>query len=678
MSSSITLDLADRLPSLASFDHDSFVQNRSTSSSAVCPLVGELVCTNLEQDFVDFDKRKFLDESGAQIWAAIQDGRAINDPERHLSRCRVLVYADLKRYNFLYWFAYPALSYPASVKRIGNQRKVTEEFDMENLQVLQSEYDTARAHDKFQNAFFIVRYCTSRDENVKSLSVHPLSQYETVSKLRSDEASVVVYFAYSDPSANQEYPGWPLRNYLCLIASALKLDQVNILRIRKNQVSGCRPDLTQGLILTIRFDRQNISELPKVTGWERNESQLMGPKRVNLSGLLDPRMLAKDAVNLNLRLMKWRLLPRLDLDKIAESKCLILGCGTLGCHIARGLLAWGVKDISLVDNAKISYSNPVRQSLYNFEDCVSGGQHAYKAEYAASSLKRIHPTVNVTPYVLSIPMPGHHIDEKELAQTRKDVQLIERLIDENDAIFLLMDTRESRWLPTIVALAKHKLVINAAIGFDTFLLQRYGTRGASQSIGADCKYMQPPKIDANLKSEILSSDELGCYYCSDIVAPGDSTLDRTLDQQCTVSRPGVSMLVSALAVELFASVVSSRYGQYTPAPVVISDDFSSADDENDMCGCELGVIPHTIRGNLNRYHIYKPTCSAFNKCSACSHSVIEAYKEHKFEFLRRVFDDPCHLEDIAGLKELQNVSDDVLTFESDDDCEPIRGFEACD
>ncbi len=48
--------------------------------------------------------------------------------------------------------------------------------------------------------------------------------------------------------------------------------------------------------------------------------------------------LADQSVDLNLKLIRWRIAPNLDLDKIKRTKCLLLGSGTLGSYIARNLL----------------------------------------------------------------------------------------------------------------------------------------------------------------------------------------------------------------------------------------------------------------------------------------------------------------------------------------------------
>lgn len=72
---------------------------------------------------------------------------------------------------------------------------------------------------------------------------------------------------------------------------------------------------------------------------------------------MDPKHIAESSVHLNLKLMKWRLVPDMDLDLIAGTKCLLLGSGTLGCNVARCLLGWGVKNISFVDNGKVSIRN---------------------------------------------------------------------------------------------------------------------------------------------------------------------------------------------------------------------------------------------------------------------------------------------------------------------------------
>lgn len=150
-------------------------------------------------------------------------------------------------------------------------------------------------------------------------------------------------------------------------------------------------------------------------------------------------------------------------------------------------------------------------------------------------------------------MPGHPVGDLETATAhgaKESVEVLERLISEHDVVFLLMDSRESRWLPTLIATSQGKLVINAALGFDSYLVMRHGV-GASEN--------HPTR--------------LGCYFCNDIVAPADvrlesstgtdtaqSLTDRTLDQMCTVTRPGIAPIAAGSAVELLAAIVQHPLG----------------------------------------------------------------------------------------------------------------------
>lgn len=58
---------------------------------------------------------------------------------------------------------------------------------------------------------------------------------------------------------------------------------------------------------------------------------------------------------------------------------------------------------------------------------------------------------------MSIPMPGHPIPEASVEQTKKEVVALEDLFDQHDVVYLLMDSRESRWLPTLLGAAKGKV-----------------------------------------------------------------------------------------------------------------------------------------------------------------------------------------------------------------------------
>jgi ubiquitin-like modifier-activating enzyme ATG7 len=238
---------------------------------------------------------------------------------------------------------------------------------------------------------------------------------------------------------------------LLLIQHQWKLKSVKIFCYRENKSL----EIVDSLFLNVSIpDEQLVTkESISVVGWEKGPSGQPTPRLANLAPMMDPKELANTAVDLNLKLMRWRIMPNLNLEKISATKCLLLGAGTLGCYVARMLLAWGVRKMTLVDNGKVSFSNPVRQPLFDFEDCLDGGQP--KAQAAAKALLKIFPGVDAKGIELSIPMPGHNVDSKQ--KTKERIDTLESLIKEHDAVFLLMDSRESRWLPTLLG-AYHEKV----------------------------------------------------------------------------------------------------------------------------------------------------------------------------------------------------------------------------
>ena len=277
----------------------------------------------------------------------------------------------------------------------------------------------------------------------------------------------------------------------------------------------------------------------------------------------------------------------------------------------------------------MSYSNPVRQSLYSFEDCKKG---KHKAPAAAEALGQICPDVHAEGIVMTIPMAGHYVSPGDEAErTRRDVEKLESLFDTHDVVFLLTDTRESRWLPTLLGASKQKLVLNAALGFDSYLALRHGPH-------------------------------LGCYFCNDVVAPLDSTRDRTLDQQCTVTRPGLAPVASATLVELLIGVL--HHPERINAPAGDPSTFRRTADTPALSG----FLPHQIRGNFSTYSSVVISSPAFPQCTACSKRVVDAYEARGFEMLLEAFNDPKCLERITGLDELQKAIDaDDFDIEWDDD-----------
>ncbi|KAF8597544.1 ubiquitin-like conjugating enzyme [Ceratobasidium sp. AG-I] len=588
---------------------------------------GNLKNYNTIEEFKAADKSALFNELADELWSNMHSETALTNLD-YLNKFFMLTFADLKKYKFFYWFAFPAfVSKPAWEIDTKGWLSAEEQLGRQSLISIQASLTKLPATTTSHPAYFIARPSKTNSEDAP-FETTTISEWVNFFKDVPNDKRIL---GFVDPSANPQSPGWPLRNLLTLVHTRFAVDgPLTVLAWRDAETPG--PNRAWHSRLGTVFVSSGVasttdSARPAAVGWEKNPQGKLAPRLADLAPMMDPTRLADQAVDLNLKLMRWRILPGLDLEKVASTKCLLLGAGTLGCYVARTLMGWGVRNITFVDSARVSFSNPVRQPLFEFVDCLDGGKP--KAACAADSLKKIFPGMNATGIDMSIPMPGHPIPPASLEKTKSDVAKLEQLFDEHDAVFLLMDSRESRWLPTVLGAAKGKIVMNAALGFDSFLVMRHGVRAATAS---------------------SESARLGCYYCNDIVAPADSLTDRTLDQMCTVTRPGLAAIASSSAVEILVSLLQHPKGLNAPPPKL--------DDE----GSEsiLGVVPHQLRGFLAQFNNKLITGAAYDKCTGCSETVLKEYEARGFKMMLQAFNETGYLEKLTGLDKLHADSEAVM------------------
>ncbi|GAA0162154.1 ubiquitin-protein ligase [Lithospermum erythrorhizon] len=610
-----------------------------------CPVPGVLYNTNTLEGFKALDKQSLLKAEAGKIWENIHSGKAEGNCSL-LLRFVVVSFADLKNWKFHYWFAFPALVLdpPATLVSL---KPASQWLSSEEAKALSAACNEWRSTTITTDVPYFLVSITS---NAK-VSIRHLTEWESI---QQDNHKVL--FGFYDPCNLPNNPGWPLRNYLALISSRWGLGKVHLLCYRESRGFA---DMTLSVIaeasISVSHEWMSSQSIPKAVGGEKRS------RCISLATTMDPNRLAIQAADLNLKLMRWRALPSLDLNTLSNTKCLLIGAGTLGCQVARILMAWGVRKITLLDSGKVAMSNPLRQSLYTQDDCLNGGE--FKAIAAVRSLKKIYPAVEAESVVMAIPMPGHPVPVPEEQKVLEDCKRLEDLVDSHDAIFLLTDTRESRWLPSLVCANANKIAINAALGFDTFLVMRHGA-GPFRSIeGSVAEELN--SLDADMQNlshaDMQKGQRLGCYFCNDVVAPQDSTANRTLDQQCTVTRPGLAPIASSIAVELLVGIL------HHPDRIYAGAEFSNSPN-NGTIEQPLGILPHQIRGLLSQFSQMTLVGHASSSCTACCSTVVAEYRSRGMDFLLQAINHPTYLEDLTGLTELKK-SADAFYLDFDDDVE---------
>ncbi|PHJ23173.1 autophagy-related protein 7 atg7 [Cystoisospora suis] len=494
---------------------------------------------------------------------------------------------------------------------------------------------------------------------------------------------------------------------------------------------------------------------------------------VALRRYLDGKTIQGDAVDLNVQLIRWRILPDFEAKKFQHLRVLLLGAGTLGCGVARLLLAWGVRHLTFVDSSSVALSNPARQSLYTYEDAVppssqgggggasigdSGSLHhshhrrlhqvegggLKKVDAACQRLRAVRPDLICRGIDLEIPMPGHRRFLETPLGTRSLEEahdLLWRLIYEHDVVMMLTDSKESRWLPSLIvaeqssqpfrnisssSLSSSSLSPTSPISTSptsdrrsSFLRSQSDTSGSIHTHQRHHQRQHSPPlgmaVGLGFDSMVVmrqgyNGNGLGCYFCNAISAPADSLANRTLDQQCTVTRPGISSLACSVAVELLAALTQHPLGFGAPHtdedPLVacrghrrkvskngdgegggnkssrntVQRKGGGGEEEEQGFSC-MGATPHTVRGYLSNFRMVSLASESSPECVCCSINILERYRRDPHGFLREIVGNSSLLETYSGLEAKRKLMEergqeaDVICLSDEDEEEAEGGFE---
>ena len=287
-----------------------------------------------------------------------------------------------------------------------------------------------------------------------------------------------------------------------------------------------------------------------------------------------PESVLKDQIFVNLKVMNGQSNLPFKLDKIASTSFLFCGSGTLAHQMSRNLIAWGVNQMTFIDNYLVKENNIIRQWLFTQNDI---GKH--KATVTANALASVHSGLQTCFKGLDItlPVPTNN-------GSLENYMYLRNAISEHDVIVLVTDTRESRYVPTLIGRLLGKTIVTAAIGIDTFTVIR------------------------------TTGDE-ACYFCQDITGPHDTTVNTSIDKRCTISRPSLAALCSAIAVENIVDYI----GGFDDSPAQVRSKSmydlmsSKSVQRNKTCVC-CSLAVEALDDNLSQHmHENKIYCSDSQK-----------------------------------------------------------------
>uniref|UniRef100_A0A8R7PFL1 THIF-type NAD/FAD binding fold domain-containing protein n=1 Tax=Triticum urartu TaxID=4572 RepID=A0A8R7PFL1_TRIUA len=199
----------------------------------------------------------------------------------------------------------------------------------------------------------------------------------------------------------------------------------------------------------------------------------------------------------------------------------------------------GVRKLTVVDGGCVAIPDVVKQSLYIGNDCG-----VPRATAIVPHLKERCPAVEVEGIQMEIPVPRNPVSPTKMSSVLDNCKRFQALVASSDVVFLLTDTWESRWFPTLLCANENEIAITSASGYDSYLVMRHGA-GPGHNLSTE---------------DALGHQRLGsCFYNnSSSFVNVYYVLQLVLNE--IVAMPGLTSIASGKAVELFARILHHEEG----------------------------------------------------------------------------------------------------------------------
>ncbi|KAG8735446.1 Autophagy protein 7, partial [Ceratobasidium sp. 428] len=273
---------------------DGLNQQASVPTHAVS-VRGALKNYNTVEEFKAADKSALFNELADELWSSMHSETGLTDLN-YLNKFLILTFADLKKYKFFYWFAFPAfVAKPAWEIDARGWRSAEEELGHEGLASIHASISNSPKDGGSHTAFFIARPVNASSGSA-SYETAPVGKWESFFKGVSEDKRIL---GFVDPSASPQSPGWPLRNLLTLVNTRLGVKgPLNVLAWRDSEALGPNHSWRSRLgLISVANGSTTTTETtrPAAVGWEKNTQGKLAPRLADLAPMMDPTRLADQA-----------------------------------------------------------------------------------------------------------------------------------------------------------------------------------------------------------------------------------------------------------------------------------------------------------------------------------------------------------------------------------------------